>query len=117
MILNNCDYYEFTSEGERQAKRSCKEKFDYKNMDELSKFLKNPNISGPLMYMCSTFQSYSMYIIALYSIVLVYSFWWAGGELPQCPRRVRSKHLVQRPRFETLFSIVSFLKNASDIKV
>ena len=50
MILNNCDYYEFTSEGERQAKRSCKEKFDYKNMDELSKFLKNPNISGPLIH-------------------------------------------------------------------
>ena len=50
MILNNCDHYEFTSEGERQAKRSCKEKLDYKNMDELSKFLKNPNISGPLIH-------------------------------------------------------------------
>ena len=74
-------------------------------------------ISVAHLYMCSTFQSYSMYIIALYSKVLVYSFWWAGDELPQCPRRVRSKHLVQRPRFETLFSIVSFLKNASDIKV
>ena len=50
MILNNCDHYEFTSEGERQAKRSCKVKFDYKNMGALSKFLKNPNISGPLIH-------------------------------------------------------------------
>ena len=65
MILNNCDHYEFTSEGERQAKRSCKEMFDYKHMDELSKFLKNPNISGPLIHVLYI----SIILYVYYSIV------------------------------------------------